>query len=225
MSLDYLCDLYELEKLREEYRVRPDSVATYTADRIATKILMGDPSYHHSPYHTHPGGWLGEWQLKRIQRIERPASPEHFSRLEMIPGAIRDTYFLSGGYKPPYGYRGVQCPVVGCENTQKANGLCNLHNTSKTNHPHLWCKVRGCGSREIRVKSLGLCNAHYLKFLRYGDPEHSERYRNQPKPLCSIEGCERTSHSKSWCKKHYSRWQRTGNPLGREGARVKERVA
>jgi hypothetical protein len=30
---------------------------------------------------------------------------------------------------------------------------------------------------------------------------------------CSIEGCAGASQSKGWCSKHYSRWQRHGDPL------------
>jgi hypothetical protein len=34
------------------------------------------------------------------------------------------------------------------------------------------------------------------------------------KPPCSIEGCEGASITRGWCGKHYSRWQRHGDPLG-----------
>jgi hypothetical protein len=32
--------------------------------------------------------------------------------------------------------------------------------------------------------------------------------------VCSIEGCGRRSHARSWCKAHYHRWQNYGDPLG-----------
>lgn len=31
---------------------------------------------------------------------------------------------------------------------------------------------------------------------------------------CSIEGCTSSVHGRSWCSKHYQRWQRYGDPLG-----------
>jgi hypothetical protein len=31
---------------------------------------------------------------------------------------------------------------------------------------------------------------------------------------CSVEGCERSLHGQGWCKLHYQRWYRTGDPLG-----------
>jgi hypothetical protein len=31
--------------------------------------------------------------------------------------------------------------------------------------------------------------------------------------LCSIDGCQNPSFTRGWCSKHYSRWQRHGDPL------------
>lgn len=35
---------------------------------------------------------------------------------------------------------------------------------------------------------------------------------------CSIEGCGRATLARGWCRRHYLRWHRTGDPLGREGS-------
>lgn len=30
---------------------------------------------------------------------------------------------------------------------------------------------------------------------------------------CSIKGCGKVNHSRTWCKKHYSRWKKYGSPM------------
>lgn len=30
--------------------------------------------------------------------------------------------------------------------------------------------------------------------------------------VCLIESCSKPTHSRGWCRKHYTRWRRTGNP-------------
>lgn len=32
--------------------------------------------------------------------------------------------------------------------------------------------------------------------------------------VCSVEGCEKPHSCRGWCRKHYSRWKRHGDPLG-----------
>lgn len=45
--------------------------------------------------------------------------------------------------------------------------------------------------------------------------------KGQPKPPCSIDECEQPAKARSWCKTHWARWKRTGDPLG---IRQQERV-
>ena len=36
--------------------------------------------------------------------------------------------------------------------------------------------------------------------------------KKMPKAPCSIEGCERPSQARTWCKTHWMRWKTTGDP-------------
>lgn len=35
-----------------------------------------------------------------------------------------------------------------------------------------------------------------------------------PERTCSIDGCTETAHGRGWCRPHYMRWWRWGDPLG-----------
>lgn len=51
--------------------------------------------------------------------------------------------------------------------------------------------------REAKVK--GYCKYHYGKILA----------PNKPKiDICSVPGCDRIQHARTWCGPHYHRWQR-----------------
>jgi hypothetical protein len=58
----------------------------------------------------------------------------------------------------------------------------------------------------------GMCNAHYRRWLRHGDPMMG---RTPPTTdgVCSIAGCSGKTHARGWCYKHYRRWKITGDPL------------
>lgn len=34
------------------------------------------------------------------------------------------------------------------------------------------------------------------------------------KPICTIAGCKKPHEARGWCRKHYARWRRLGDPLG-----------
>lgn len=73
--------------------------------------------------------------------------------------------------------------------------------------PISYCTIEGC---DKRVKSRGLCNPHYLKWRKYGDPLLVKR---APKPPhCTIDDCRKPAYAREWCKAHYSQWKKKGDP-------------
>lgn len=47
--------------------------------------------------------------------------------------------------------------------------------------------------------------------------ENAKRRRAERDRRCSIDGCTSPHSARGWCKHHWQRWRRTGDPLGREG--------
>lgn len=54
--------------------------------------------------------------------------------------------------------------------------------------------------------------------IRYCSPEC--------RPPCAVDGCDQAARTRGWCRRHYCRWLRTGDPLtvngGRSVARLKD---
>jgi len=66
------------------------------------------------------------------------------------------------------------------------------------------CSVNGC-LKTVYCKEM--CRSHYKLAAYY-------RKKNNPDtPRCLIVGCELPSKTRGWCNKHYSCYQRTGDPL------------
>lgn len=68
------------------------------------------------------------------------------------------------------------------------------------------CTIPGC---ETRVTARGLCNLHYSRWRRHGDPTAflPPRYNG-----CAVEGCDGEHKSNGYCGKHAKRWRRYGDP-------------
>ena len=67
------------------------------------------------------------------------------------------------------------------------------------------CSVEGCDKKK---HARGLCQNHYRKFMRWGDPTHNEN-----KPLfCSVSGCTRKARTFGLCGMHYYRLRVNGSP-------------
>lgn len=82
------------------------------------------------------------------------------------------------------------------------------------------CSVECCENRgDIRR---GLCNMHYRRWKRNGDPlggkESPSKTPYTPSVTdstrCTVSGCERVSKALGYCSAHYGRFQKYGDPLG-----------
>jgi hypothetical protein len=79
--------------------------------------------------------------------------------------------------------------------------------------PQGTCTIEGCGSNH-RLRR-GLCNKHYLRLTKNGDPlrlARRERFEQQP-TVCAVDGCAKPRKSRGWCSAHYLRWLRRGGDV------------
>lgn len=77
------------------------------------------------------------------------------------------------------------------------------------------CSVEGC-HRRARSRRSGICGTHYERLRRNGTLE-AQRPRFHPRPkkhpdICTVEGCDLNSHLRGWCRQHYRRWLKAGDP-------------
>ncbi len=68
------------------------------------------------------------------------------------------------------------------------------------------CCVDGC-SNPGRIKSKKLCNKHYHKWVRHGDPLYQKYGKT-----CTADGCNRAYVSMGFCDMHYRRFRKHGDP-------------
>lgn len=73
------------------------------------------------------------------------------------------------------------------------------------------CSIPNCGKRGKLRR--GLCNRHYSRLLRLGDPLAGKEYQRQG-PICSVPDCGKPSLARGWCSAHWHRHRRLGDPLG-----------
>lgn len=64
------------------------------------------------------------------------------------------------------------------------------------------CSVPEC---ESRADAVGMCQSHYDKKRRHGDP-----LWEKPKLSCRVENCERPHYGNNLCNMHYQRLRKTG---------------
>lgn len=99
------------------------------------------------------------------------------------------------------------CSIEGCAKPASACGMCSMHYARKRIHgdplyvreyPKI-CSVADCGKP---VSSRGLCRPHYCK---------------ETKPNCSIDGCKTKIWKGGFCKLHFRRKEKLGDPLAEPG--------
>lgn len=88
------------------------------------------------------------------------------------------------------------------------------------------CSVEGCkANAHWRARgSRGWCNAHYIRWRKYGDPVLGGESRARAPVHCTVDGCSKKPKANGLCNAHYFRSVRHGDPLGGgvpRGARLK----
>lgn len=73
----------------------------------------------------------------------------------------------------------------------------------------LICSVADCGAP---VRSKCLCENHYRRYRRHGDPRALGRAFTAGR-TCSVSGCLEGVKSRGLCRKHYQRWLHHGDPV------------
>jgi len=72
------------------------------------------------------------------------------------------------------------------------------------------CSVGEC-SKERSTR--GLCNMHYMRWLRHKDLNFVTPKGNFAKnPICTIKDCNKKHRAKGYCQMHYRRWKMYGHP-------------
>lgn len=72
------------------------------------------------------------------------------------------------------------------------------------------CVIDGCvrGSTAAR----GMCPAHYRRWYEGLPVNVVLPVRSKNVGPCSIDGCDKPSHTRGWCRTHYARYYRNGEP-------------
>lgn len=71
------------------------------------------------------------------------------------------------------------------------------------------CSIEGC---DKPVRARGWCQAHWLRWYRYGDPVSGGPMREKRGLACKEDGCDKPVYGRGWCSTHYNRWRAHGDP-------------
>lgn len=107
------------------------------------------------------------------------------------------------------------CKIEGCETAKWAQGYCPMHlmrvrttgaagdATRYAVRPSGLCVLPGC-TRLAHNGIRGWCRAHYLRFIKYGDPLAGGTFHRIGEP-CVFIGCEGTHYARGMCQRHWAR--------------------
>lgn len=75
----------------------------------------------------------------------------------------------------------------------------SIHDKLPHSEPR-FCEIDGCTRKHF---GHGLCQLHYKRKRRTGDPQQLLRQRQSG---CSVAGCEGHGYSRGYCQHHYNQW-------------------
>lgn len=89
-----------------------------------------------------------------------------------------------------------QCTITGCDLPHLANGMCKKHaqRVRRTGSPYRFCKKCDMQMPEDSGRA-NMCKS--CKESR----------------VCEVDGCSRPPQGRGWCKMHWKRWSKHGDPL------------
>lgn len=76
------------------------------------------------------------------------------------------------------------------------------------------CASDGCPNHAPYLDGGGLCPKHWQRWRKFGDAQYvTPAKRPKVEVPCAIPECSDVARLRGWCKTHYNRWLRNGDPL------------